>query len=266
MFETHILPVLIFAALGLLSGILLTVASKVFEVKVDERVEQIGEVLPQANCGACGYAGCEDYAKAIVNNNAPTNACKPGGNEAAAAISAIMGTKAESVMPEVAVLHCSGNCNVTEKKYNFNGFESCTAAKRFYGGDGMCDYGCIGLGDCIKVCTNNAISIRDGIAHIDKSLCTACGMCVKACGKGLISIRPVDKHYDVLCSSKDNGKLTKQKCKNGCIGCKICEKKCPVEAIKVVDFHAVIDYTKCTGCGACAEACPSKCIVDCSKA
>lgn len=114
-FETYVLPILIFAVLGLLAGVLLTVASKVFEVKVDERIEKISEVLPQANCGACGFAGCGDYATAIVEQGAATNLCKPGGMATAAQVSGIMGTEAEEMVPEVAVLHCNGNCNATQK-------------------------------------------------------------------------------------------------------------------------------------------------------
>lgn len=263
MFNTFILPIIIFAVIGVIAGILLTVASKVFEVKVDERIDNISEALPQANCGACGFAGCGDYANAIVNKGAAANLCKPGGMPVAEKIAEIMGTKAEAVIPEVAVLHCNGNCNVTTKKFDFEGIKSCAAAKRFYSGNGLCSYGCIGLGDCVNVCDENGISIKDGIAVINKSKCVACGKCVKTCPNGLISIRPVTKHIDVKCSSRDNGKITKQSCKNGCIGCKICEKKCLNDAIHVVDFHAIIDYSKCTSCGMCYDACPIGAIDNC---
>ena len=241
-FETYVLPILIFAVLGLLAGVLLTVASKVFEVKVDERIEKISEVLPQANCGACGFAGCGDYATAIVEQGAATNLCKPGGMATAAQVSSIMGTEAEEMVPEVAVLHCNGDCNATQKKFDFNGVPSCQAAKRFYGGTGACSFGCLA---CAR--------------------CGACGKCVKVCPQHLISIRPVTKHIDVRCSSGENGKLTKLHCKNGCIGCKICEKKCISGAITVTDFHASIDYAKCTGCGVCYEACPVGAITNCEK-
>ncbi len=263
MFDTFILPVIIFAVIGVLAGILLTVASKIFEVKVDERIESISDALPQANCGACGFAGCSDYADAVVNKGAASNMCKPGGIPVAEKIAEIMGVNALSVTPEVAVVHCNGNCNATSKKFEYDGVKSCAAANRFYSGDGLCTYGCIGLGDCADVCSENAISIKNGIACIDKSKCVACGKCVKACPNSLISIRPVTKHIDVKCSSADNGKMTKAFCKNGCIGCKICEKKCINDAIRVIDFHAVIDYSKCTGCGICFEACPIGAIDNC---
>lgn len=262
-FETHILPILIFAVLGALAGILLTVASKVFYVKTDERIGEISDLLPQANCGACGYAGCADYAAAIVEKGVATNLCKPGGNETAQAASAVMGVTAEEIIPEIAILHCSGNCEATQKRFDFGGVQSCAAAKRFYGGNGLCSFGCIGLGDCVSVCDNQALAIVGGIAQVTPSLCGACGKCAKVCPNQLISIRPVTKHYDVRCSSKDNGKTTKLACKNGCIGCKICEKKCLNGAITVTDFHASIDYEKCTGCGQCYDACPIGCITCC---
>ncbi|NLK70145.1 MAG: RnfABCDGE type electron transport complex subunit B [Clostridiales bacterium] len=262
--ETYVIPILIFSGIGLIAGILLHVASKTFEVKVDEKIEQINEALPQINCGACGYAGCADYANAVAENDVPANLCKPGGNETARKISQILGKDVVEIVPELAVVHCNGDCNATTKKFIFDGIQSCVAAKRFYNGDGVCTYGCLGLGDCVAVCEYGAISIKDSIAYINKSACVSCGKCVKACPNQLISLRPVSKHIDVACSSRDNGKITKLNCKNGCIGCKICEKKCLSDAIKVVDYCAEIDYEKCTVCGACYEACPTGAITNCS--
>lgn len=257
---TYLIPALILGGCGILAGILLTVASKIFYVKVDERIEKIITELPQANCGACGYAGCGDYANSIVNDGAPTNLCNPGGSEAAVKIAEILGVAASDVVKTTAVVHCSGDCNATDNEFNFDGIQSCKAAKRFFGGNGKCKYGCIGLGDCADVCENNAVVIKNGIAGILPSRCGSCGQCLKVCPNSLISIRPVDKSIDVMCSSCDNGKATKLNCKNGCIGCKICEKKCPEGAITVNDFHASIDYDKCVFCGICAEACPVKVI------
>lgn len=257
---TYLIPALVLGGCGILAGILLTVASKIFYVKVDERIEKISGELPQANCGACGYAGCADYANAIVNDNAPTNLCKPGGGDAAVKIAEILGVAAADVVKTTAVVHCSGDCNATENAFNFDGVQSCKAAKRFFGGNGKCKYGCIGLGDCADVCEQDAVVIENGIARIIPSKCGSCGQCVKTCPNSLISIRPLEKNIDVMCSSADNGKATKLSCKNGCIGCKICEKKCPEGAITVKDFHASIDYDKCVSCGICAQSCPVKVI------
>lgn len=257
---TYLIPTLILGGCGLIAGILLTVAAKVFYVKVDERIEKIGSSLPQANCGACGYAGCSDYADAIVNNGAPTNLCRPGGAEAASAIAEILGTAAADVIPMTAIVHCNGDCNATKLQFDFDGIQSCKAVKRFYGGNGMCKYGCIGLGDCVAVCEHDAIKIVNGVAKVIPALCGACGQCAAICPNQLISIKPKSSNIDVLCSSAANGKATKLACSNGCIGCKICEKKCPNEAIRVENFHAKIDYEKCTNCGVCKTSCPVKVI------
>ncbi|MBQ8961043.1 MAG: RnfABCDGE type electron transport complex subunit B [Ruminococcus sp.] len=262
---TYLIPALILGVSGLAAAILLTAASKVFYVEVDERVDKISQSLPQGNCGACGYAGCADYADAIVNSGAPTNLCRPGGADAAQKIAQVLGTAAAEVIPMAAVVRCSGDCNATQKAFEFDGVQSCKAAKRFYSGTGSCKYGCLGFGDCMAVCEHDAIRIENGLARIIPNRCGACGQCAAECPNGLISIRPLAKHIDVFCSSKDNGKITKLSCKNGCIGCRICEKKCPSGAIHVNDLHASIDYEKCTNCGECMKACPAKVIHSCES-
>lgn len=257
---TYIIPILILGICGLGAGILLTIASKVFYIEVDERIEKISETLPQANCGACGFAGCADYADAIVNKNAATNLCRPGGAECAGKIADILGKSAEDVIPMTAVVKCNGDCNSAKVQFDFDGVQSCKAVKRFYGGNGVCKYGCIGLGDCADICEHGAIKIENSLAKVIPSLCGACGQCISVCSNQLISLKPKAKTVDVLCSSQDNGKATKLACSNGCIGCKICEKKCPEGAIKVENSHAVIDYDKCISCGICKDACPVKAI------
>ncbi len=263
---TYLIPIIILAGCGLLAGVLLTIAAKVFYVKTDERVAKISEALPQANCGACGFAGCSDYANAVVNSGAATNLCRPGGADAAGKIAEILGVAAADVVPMTAVVHCNGNCDATSPQFDFDGVQSCKAVKRFYNGSGTCKYGCIGLGDCVDICEHDAISIVNGVAKVTPALCGACGQCAEVCPNKLISIKPLSGHVDVLCSSKDNGKVTKQSCSNGCIGCKMCEKKCASEAIKVIDFHAVIDYNKCISCGECVKVCPVKAIHSCMVA
>lgn len=259
MFESYILPVLIVAAVGCAAGILLTVCSKVFAVEVDERIEKITDVLPKANCGSCGFAGCSDYAGAIVNDNADITLCRPGGSECAAEIGKIMGVDAGNVTKMTAVIHCNkSECDAG--KFKYDGVQSCKAVKRFYGGNNSCKYGCIGLGDCAEVCEYDALKIVNGIAAVCYDLCVSCGKCVKVCPNNVISLKPYDSNVIVRCSSNDMGKDTKMVCQNGCIGCKICEKQCEHGAIHVENFHAVIDYDKCTSCGKCAEKCPVKAI------
>ena len=257
---TYIIPLLIVGGCGILAGVLLTIFSELFRVEQDERVTKISEALPQANCGACGYAGCADYANAVVNSGAETNLCRPGGADAAAKIAEILGTSAAEVVPMTAVVRCSGDCDATTQEFEFGGIRSCKAVKRYFGGSSSCKFGCIGFGDCAAVCEYGAITVTDGLARVTPLRCAACGKCTKVCPNHLISIKPRAQSVEVMCSSGDNGKNTRLACKKGCIGCKMCERKCPSGAITVTDFHAGIDYSKCTGCGICMEVCPAKVI------
>lgn len=259
----YVIPVLIFAGLGVVSGILLTVASKIFEVKTDPRVDEINNILPQANCGSCGYSGCSGYADAIVNSNAPVNMCRPGGAECAKKIAAVMGTEAGDVAKMTAVVCCSGECGAARSKYEYDGQQTCISANRFYNGSKECTHACLGFGDCAAACPQDAITIVDGLAHVDRRACIGCGICAKTCPNHIIKIRDITKQIDVCCSSTDIGKIVRSVCAAGCIGCKMCEKKCENDAIHVIDNLARIDYDKCIVCGKCADACPTKAIRRC---
>lgn len=261
MLEQILIPILIFIGLGLVAGILLSIFSKIFAVKTDERVEQILEVLPGLNCGVCGFSGCENYANELVNKDAPTNKCVPGGDDASKKISTILGKDFEDVIENVAFIRCNGQSpHVTSDSYIYQGEKSCVACNLYYQGKGECDFGCIGFGDCVKKCNYGAISIVNEIAIINSDLCKGCTMCVAACPKNLIEMRNAIKKVFVKCSSCDNGKTTNTKCSNGCIGCKKCEKVCPSGAITVNKNIAAIDYEKCTNCLECAKNCPKQCI------
>ncbi len=257
----YILPVLFFLVIGAVIGILLTVASKVFHVETDEKVTKITEALPGANCGGCGYSGCGGYAAAVAKGEAAPDLCKPGGAETAAAIGKILGVEVKPGGREVAFVRCNGNCEATEDKYTYIGTRSCAAVERFYNGTGKCRAGCHGMGDCAAVCPNGCITIINGVAVVDPTNCIACGKCVKACPNKLVILIKESQRYMVRCYSPDNGKKTREICKNGCISCGLCVKKCPEKAITIDDNHAEIDMKKCKGCGICAEACPVKCIV-----
>lgn len=255
----------IVAGIGLLCAVMLVLAAKFFAVSEDETEKQIRECLPGANCGACGYAGCDGYAKALAEDKEAktlkTNLCIPGGDAAAQAISDILGVEFEDVIEQVAVIHCYGDCNHTSNKMDYVGIQSCEAAKTMYGGEGKCNFGCIGLGDCAKVCPQNAICIENGIAHVDARKCIGCGLCVRTCPKGLIGLMADVESVLVTCNNKEKGAAARQKCTNACIGCKKCEKNCPTGAIKVVDNLATIDYSLCTKCEECAKNCPVGCIL-----
>jgi len=260
MIKIILIPVAIFLGLGALMGLLLAVASKIFEIKTDERVEAIKDCLPGANCGGCGYAGCSGYAEAVVKGEAPVNGCTVGGGEVAKKVAGIMGVEASETVKMRAQVMCSGTNDLAKKKYIYQGVSDCVAANRLSGGDKVCPNGCIGLGTCADVCKFDAIKVINGVAAIDYEKCTSCGACVAACPKKLIRLVPANIPYWVGCMSADKGAVTRGYCDAGCIGCKLCEKKCEAGAIKVTDNVAEIDYTKCTGCGVCESVCPRKII------
>lgn len=257
---TYVLPILIFAVIGAAAGAILVFCSKVFFVETDETAAKLAEALPGANCGACGFSGCEGYANAVAQGKAAANLCRPGGKQTAEKLAAIMGTDAQEVEEMKAFVRCNGCVGATEDRFIFTGTESCAAAERFYNGKGTCRSACDGFGDCVKVCDYGAISIVNGIAAVDRAKCVGCGKCAEVCPNGLIAIIPAKQKYSVRCYNTDSAKTVKAVCKNGCIGCKICEKKCAAGAIKVENNRAAIDAAKCTGCGDCAVACPQKCI------
>jgi RnfABCDGE-type electron transport complex B subunit len=261
-----LIPALIVGGLGLIYGLVLAFASKVFHVEVDPKIEKISEVLPGANCGACGLPGCGGYAEAVVNEGAAINLCAPGGDECVAAIAEIMGMTADTKERNVAVIHCqSGGTNNTFFRYEYQGIETCKAAVQVTSGPNLCNFGCVFQNDCVAACLFDAIIIdENGMRIIDNDKCTGCGACVKACPRKLIDLVPISKKVHILCASHDRGADAKKACGNStaCIGCTMCVKKCPVDAISMKDNLAVIDYDKCISCGMCASACPTKAIED----
>ncbi|MBQ7360410.1 MAG: RnfABCDGE type electron transport complex subunit B [Lachnospiraceae bacterium] len=248
---------------GIFIGLFLGAAGIIFKVEVNEKEEEVLNALPGNNCGGCGYPGCSGLATAIANGEAPVNACPVGGEAVGAKIAEIMGVEAQETVRKVAFVHCQGDCDKTHLDYDYSGIEDCRMLSFVpNGGPKSCNYGCLGYGTCAKVCPFDAISIVNGVAVVDKDKCKACGKCTAVCPKNLISLVPYSAPYMVACSSKDKGPVTMKACSVGCIGCGICAKNCPSEAIKVEEFRAVIDGEKCTGCGTCMEKCPKKAIVE----
>ncbi|MCL2071892.1 MAG: RnfABCDGE type electron transport complex subunit B [Oscillospiraceae bacterium] len=255
----YLIPILFFATISGVAGAVLAIAGKIFHIESDEKVETLVEILPGINCGACGFASCEQYAVAIKNGEAEANKCKPGGVEAVEKISAVLGTVVDTVEQEVAFVRCAGVCGT---KYEYVGTQSCRASGLYYNGNETCRYSCAGLGDCMRACPQNAIAIgENNRAIVAYYKCNACGLCAKACPKGIIGIQAISRTVHVACSSEDKGKLTRQVCSKGCIGCKICEKKCPKQAISVTNNLAVVNYDLCDSCAECVSACPAKCII-----
>ena len=251
-----LIPVGIFAALGLGFGLLLAMASRVFAVKVDERTPLVLECLPGANCGGCGYSGCAALAEAIVAGEAKPTACSVGGAESARAIGAVMGIAVGETVRMRAQVMCSGTVAYAQKKYVYAGAEDCISAARMGGGDKVCPNGCIGLGTCAAKCPFDAIEVIEGVAVVNYRKCRGCGVCVAACPKQIIALIPYDSRHWVGCKSVDRGAVTRQYCDVGCISCRLCETACDAGAITVNDFVASIDYAKCTGCDKCVEQCP----------
>ena len=257
----------ILIAVGVLFGIsavcsaILILASTYFSVKEDVTAVAIRDCLPGANCGACGYSGCDGYAKALAEKSTDkTNLCIPGGDSAAKDIAAILGVAAEDVVERVAYVACNGTCDAAVKKYDYQGLKTCRTSNMEYSGEKLCTFACLGYGDCAAVCPKNAISIKDGVAVVDPAKCIGCGICERECPNGIIHLVPDTSTTVVLCSNKDKGAITRKACSNGCIGCMKCQKTCPSGAITVKDNLASIDQSLCTGCGACVDACPVHCI------
>jgi Na+-translocating ferredoxin:NAD+ oxidoreductase RNF subunit RnfB len=246
---------------GLFIGLFLGFAGKKFEVEVDEREILVRELLPGANCGGCGYAGCDALAKAIAEGKAPVNACPVAVQADYDKIAEVMGTESAAEEDEVAFVKCAGTCDKTVNNYEYSGVWDCKKASLAPGNAGKkCSYGCMGFGSCVKVCKFDAIHVVNGVAVVDKEKCTGCSMCVAECPNKLIELIPYQAETRVSCSSRDKGKDVKAACSTGCIGCKLCVKACEFDAIHVEDNLACIDYSKCTNCGKCAAVCPVKVI------
>jgi Na+-translocating ferredoxin:NAD+ oxidoreductase RNF subunit RnfB len=246
--------------MGIVFGIGLALASKAFEVKADERVAQIRDVLPGANCAACGYTGCDGYAAAVAAGEAEPNKCTVGGPDTAAKVAAIMGVEAGAMIRLTARVRCAGTADACKPKYDYDGIADCSAAQQLHGGPSSCGYGCVGFGSCVRACGFGAIYLEGGVARVIASRCAACGMCASACPKKLIELAPADASYAVRCMNKDKGMYVRKSCAAGCIGCMRCVKACLVQAISVKDSLASIDPDKCRRCGECIKVCPQKCI------
>lgn len=259
------IAVIVLGVVGLIAAVVLFAASKKFAVEEDPRIAQISEILPQANCGGCGYPGCSGFAGACVkaadSGSIEGMLCPVGGQPVMEKVASILGMEVAAATPKVAVVRCNGTCENRPRVVEFDGVRSCRVALMTGTGETACAFGCLGCGDCVNACQFGAIKInpQTGIAEVDETKCTACGACVKTCPRKIIELRPKGpkgRRMVVKCVNRDKGVVANKVCKASCIGCGKCVKACLFEAITLANNLAYIDPEKCRLCRKCEEACP----------
>jgi len=259
--QNILIPGSVVLGIAALLGILIVIVSHFFQLPVNEKKEALTAALPGANCGGCGFAGCDGYAQFLADGSTDTSLCAVGGAACSAELASILGVSPVFSEPSVVRLLCQGTSVHTKRRYEYSGTTTCNAAHGLLGGPGACTYGCLGFGDCITVCAFHALSVKDGIISVDIKECTACGQCVKICPKDLLKLFPKSSEEAVLCKNTWPGPQTRKNCTVGCIGCQKCVKTCPAGAISMTDALAVIDQTVCTRCGACVTVCPTQSVL-----
>ena len=254
----------VFSVLGLVFGFALAAAAARFQVPVNPLVERVRDRLPSANCGACGFAGCQAYAEAVVERGEVSpSLCIPGRAAVAGAVAELTGKQLGSVVDRVVVLRCHGTSAFAPDEAKYSGIRTCTAASFVFGGPKACKNGCLGLGDCVTACPFGALTMTpEGIPAVDHAKCTGCGLCVTACPKDLWSFVPRTHRVELSCVAYDKKSAVRARCMVGCILCRRCVAKCPAEAITWDDQTIVVDHEKCVAYGPsckeiCVDVCPS---------
>ena len=263
MSTTIIFTVASLSILGLLLAVVLYFVAQKFKVEEDPRIDIVEGIMPGANCGGCGQAGCRAFAEACTKaENLDNLFCPVGGNATMKKVADALGFQVAEKAPMVAVVRCNGTCENRPKTNVYDGIATCAAKSALYSGDTGCKYGCVGCGDCVNVCNFGALSMNPvtGLPVVDEEKCTGCGACTKACPKSVIELRnkgPKNRRVFVSCVSQDKGAVARKACKAACIGCGKCAKVCPFEAIKVENNVAYIDFNKCKLCTKCVSECPT---------
>ncbi len=235
-----LIPLITMACLGLIFSFGLVIAYKKLKVEENPLISKVEEILPGVNCGACGYSGCRVYAQAVVEGKAEANLCSVGGQETAQKVADLLGIEVTETVKKVARVLCQGTLALAKFKGKYQGIDSCYAAQIVCGGNKLCEYGCLGLGDCVRACPFDAIYIgREGLPVVIEENCVACGKCVEACPRGIIEILPTFQKVLVFCRNKDKGSLARKLCERACLGCGICSRACP-DGIKLEDNLAVV--------------------------
>lgn len=259
-------PVIIVGSIGAFLGIGLAIASKKLFVHIDPRIPKILQILPNINCGACGYPGCSGFAKAVAEGKASPNGCIPGGAKCAHAVADLIGATISTTEPMMAVVHCKGGKKESMERAIYDGIQDCHAATIISNGSKVCQNGCFGLGTCVRACPFNAIFINsNGIAEVNPEKCTGCGKCVNTCPRKIISLIPKVHKIFLACSNRDRGAKVKKYCSVGCTACTLCVKATPSGAIRMENNLPVLDYTKEENFITAANKCPSNCYTDLVK-
>ncbi len=260
---TVMTAVVVLGGLGLILGLGLTFAYTKLAVTHSEIERNLIQILPGTNCGSCGYPGCEAFAAALAKSGKSAGFCPVGGEEIDKKISEILGVAPSEIEPMVVVLRCGGDKNKAKERFIYDGLMDCVAADLIQKGNKGCEYGCLGYGNCERVCPFDAIKMGDdGLPLIADDKCTGCGLCVKECPRDVLELIPKTQKVYVACNSRLKAPLVKKVCSAGCIACKLCEKNCPYGAIKVENNLARIDPAVCENATICILKCPTKCIVD----
>lgn len=265
-----LIAVIVLGAIALVAAAVLFVCSKKFAVKEDPRIAQVSAVLPQANCGGCGFPGCSGMADALVKaadgGSLDGLNCPVGGAAVMEQVADLLGMAVANTEPMVAVVRCNGTCENRPKTVEYCGLRTCAAMNACAAGETACGFGCLGCGDCADACQFGAITVNPdtGLPEVNEELCTACGACAKACPRHIIELRkkgPKGRRVYVSCVNRDKGPAAKKACAAACIGCGKCEKECPFGAITVEGNLSYIDPLKCRSCRKCEKVCPTGAIV-----
>jgi len=258
--------ILSLCAIGVAAAIILYFVAQKFKVYEDPRIDQVEEALPGANCGGCGFPGCRGLAEAMVKADTLEDlSCPVGGADTMATVAKILGQEVKVQEPKVAVVRCNGTCANRPKTNQYDGAATCSIAASLYSGETGCQYGCLGLGECVDACNFDAMHMdpETGLPVIDQDKCVACGACVQACPNSIIELRkkgPKNRRVFVSCVNKDKGGVARKACTAACIGCGKCAKECPFGAITIENNLAYIDYNKCKLCRKCVVVCPTNAI------
>lgn len=249
-------------SLTLLLAVMLIVANKKLYVYEDPRIDQVEDMLPHANCGACGYPGCRPFAEALVTGKALPGKCSVSSDEGRAAIAKFLGVALGAEEKRVARLACGGGINVAINRAKYQGIQSCQAASLVSGGGKGCFWGCLGIGDCEKVCDFDAITMNQfGLPVVDVNKCTACGDCVEVCPKDLFSIHPISHRLWVNCKNLEQGDDILEECQVACTACGKCVMDAPGNLVSMINNLPVVDYSKNHNTQAPIQRCPTGAIV-----